>query len=123
MKIRDAAGIAFAIPVNQAKDFLELHGVDQQLPARRIRLGPLQALEGKGVVLRLPEGLSDVSPFRARIETDGKLSPVVLRIDRALSPWAPKQIEQALIPFEQQFELRQKAGCFVRLFTKVSCEA
>src|SRR5437667_307006 len=32
MKLRDAAGIAFAIPVNQAKDFLELHGVDQQLP-------------------------------------------------------------------------------------------
>ena len=103
MKLRDAAGIAFAIPVNQAKDFLELHGVDQQLPARRIRLGPLQALEGKGVVLRLPEGLSDVSPFRARIETDGKLSPVVLRIDRALSPWAPKQIEQALIG-SQSFE-------------------
>ncbi|PYR60977.1 MAG: hypothetical protein DMF85_03495, partial [Acidobacteria bacterium] len=54
-------------------------------------------------MLRLPEGLSDVSPFRARIETDGKLSPVVLRIDRALSPWAPKQIEQALIG-TQSFE-------------------
>ena len=39
----------------------------------------------------------------ANIETDGKLSPVVLRIDRALSPWAPKQIEQALIG-SQSFE-------------------
>ena len=91
------AGIAFAIPINQAKDFLEARGLDALMPAPRLRLGPLQTLEGKGVALRLPFGVADTSPFRARVESDAAASSVVLRIDRALSPWTAKQVESTLI--------------------------
>jgi S1-C subfamily serine protease len=91
------AGIAFAIPINQAKDFLEARGLDSLMPAPRLRLGPLQTLEGKGVALRLPFGVADTSPLRARVESDAAASSVVLRIDRALSPWTAKQVEATLI--------------------------
>jgi S1-C subfamily serine protease len=103
MKVAEAAGIAFAIPINLVKNFLELRGVDQSMPTRRLRLGPFQSMEGKGVGLRLPEGLADTSPFRSRIETDATSSHIALRIDRVLSPWNLKQIEQTLVG-SQSFE-------------------
>ena len=34
------AGIGFATPVNDAKDFLETQGLDQLMPTRRLYLGP-----------------------------------------------------------------------------------
>jgi S1-C subfamily serine protease len=103
MRLTGATNIAFAIPINDAKDFLESHGLDQMLPSRRIRLGPLQNLEAKGVGLRLPETLVDTSPFQSHIETATDPPGIVLRIDRVLSPWSPRQIEATLIsgqPFE-----------------------
>ena len=103
MKLREATGIGFAIPVNQVKDFLDLHGIDAQMPTRRLRLGPVQALEAKGMAVRLPETLGDVSPFRARVETDEKSDAVALRIDRVWSPLNSKQILQALLG-TQSFE-------------------
>jgi S1-C subfamily serine protease len=96
-RVTGDAGIGFAIPINQAKDFLESRGLDQLMPAPRLRLGPLQTLEGKGLALRLPLGVADFSPFRSRVESDAAASSVVLRIDRALSPWTAKQVEDTLV--------------------------
>lgn len=98
MKLAKAAGIGFAIPVNQVKDFLESHGLEQLMPARRFRLGPLQNLEEKGVRVRLPEGLGDVSPYRTRVETaDMVANGIVVRIDRVFSPMSSTQLEQVLL--------------------------
>ena len=96
-RLKDAASIAFAIPINQAKTFIESRGLDQLMPARRLRLGGLQRFDAKGIALRLPEGLSDASPFRARMETDESQTDVMMRIDRVMSPWALNRLEQELI--------------------------
>jgi S1-C subfamily serine protease len=96
-RLTNAAGIGFAIAINDVKDFLESHGLDQLLPARRLRLGSVQTLEPKGIALRLPEGFTDVSPFPFHVETDARSGEIALRIDRVLSAWSSKQIEQTLI--------------------------
>jgi len=96
MKLADAAGIGFAIPVNVVKDFLESRALDQLVPARRLRLGGFQTIAGKGVGLRLPEGFGDTSPFRSRVESDPRGSEIVLRLDRAASPWSAPRLEQEL---------------------------
>jgi S1-C subfamily serine protease len=81
-------GIGFAVPINLVKEFLESNGLDGQLPSRRASLGPLQSLEGKGVRVRLPWGVSDSSPFRVRVDTGSNPAAFpTLRIDRLLSPW------------------------------------
>jgi S1-C subfamily serine protease len=97
MKLAKAADIGFAIAINEVKDFLESHGLDQALPSRRLRLGPFHSLDTKAMGLRLPEGLADTSPFRSHVETDARVGELALRIDRVLSPWNPKQIEQTLV--------------------------
>src|SRR5262245_32036743 len=97
MKLAGSAGIGFAIPVNTLKDFLESRGVDQLLPARRLRLGPVQNLEAKAIRLRMVEGMADVSAFRSHVETDARGAEIALRIDRVFSPWNLTQLEQALI--------------------------
>jgi S1-C subfamily serine protease len=96
-RVTGDAGIGFAIPINLAKDFLDSRGLDSLMPSRRFRLGAPQTLEGKGISLRLPEGVADTSPFRARVESDPGLAAVALRIDRAASPWTLRQIERALL--------------------------
>jgi S1-C subfamily serine protease len=95
-RVTGDSGIGFAIPINRAKDFLESRGLDSLMPARRLRLGASQSFEGKGIALRLPDGVSDGSPFRTRVESDPGSSEVALRIDRSVSPWTTRQIEQAL---------------------------
>jgi S1-C subfamily serine protease len=97
MKLAGSSGIGFAIPVNMLKDFLESRGVDQLMPARRLRLGPVQNLEAKAIRLRMVEGMADVSAFRSHVETDARAAEIALRIDRVLSPWNLTQLEQALI--------------------------
>jgi S1-C subfamily serine protease len=99
-RVTGNAGIGFAVPINQVKDFLESRGLEPLMPARRFRLGGFHAFEGKGVALRLPDGLADTSPFRSRIETDQGAAGVTLRIDRAFSPWTARQIERTLIGTE-----------------------
>jgi S1-C subfamily serine protease len=94
------SGIAFAIPINQVKDFLDSRGLDSLMPSRRFTLGPVQTFDGKGVSLRLPDGLGDTSPFRSRIESDPAMTDVALRIDRAFSPWTPKRLEQSFLGSE-----------------------
>jgi S1-C subfamily serine protease len=99
-RLRDAAGIAFAIPINQAKSFVESRGLDQLMPVRRLRLGGVQRLEAKGLALRLPEGMSDTSPFRSHVETEATQADVALRVDRVMSPWTLGRLEQELIKTE-----------------------
>jgi S1-C subfamily serine protease len=109
MRLTNATGIGFAIPVNEVKEFLESRGLDQLMPARRLRLGGFERIEAKGIGLRLPEGLVDMSPFRSRVETDARPVDITLRIDRVLSPWNAKQIEQTLIG-TQTFEALSMAA-------------
>lgn len=95
-RVRGDAGIAFAIPINQAKDFLESRGLESLMPVSRIRLGGRQIFQGKGVALLLPEGMADTSPLRSRVESDADGGGVALRIDRAVSPWTARQLEREL---------------------------
>src|SRR5262245_14381653 len=96
-RVTGDAGIAFAIPINLAKDFLDSRGLDALMPSRRFRLGAPQTLDGKGITLRLPDGVADTSPFRARVESDPAVAAVALRIDRTVSPWTQRQLERSLL--------------------------
>ena len=97
MRLTRATDIAFAIPINDVKDFLESHGLDQVMSSRRLRLGSLQSLDAKGIALRLPESFVDTSPYQSHVEAVADGPDIVLRIDRVLSPWRPRQVEEALI--------------------------
>ncbi len=99
-RVTGNSGIGFAIPINQAKEFLESHGLESLMPSRRLRPGPVHTFEGKGVAIRLPEGLSDTSPFRSRVETDAAVTGVALRIDRGFSPWNARRMERTLVESE-----------------------
>ncbi len=106
MKLQRAGqstGIGFAVPINRVKDFLEANGLDQTLPTRRLRLGPKQALEGKGLRLRLPEGRRDRLAARLRVDIGGGTQDVWFRIDRVHSAWSLEQVEDALLS-RQAFE-------------------
>jgi hypothetical protein len=96
-RLKDATGIAFAIPVNQVKEFLESRGLDLLMPAHRLRLGGMQRSDGKAIAMRLPDGLSDVSPRRLRFETEPGVADIALRIDRVFSPWTLDRLEQELL--------------------------
>ncbi|HEV8394620.1 MAG TPA: trypsin-like peptidase domain-containing protein [Vicinamibacterales bacterium] len=95
-RLKDATSIAFAIPINQVKTFLELRGLDQLMPTPRLRLGGMQRSDDKALALRLPEGLADVSPRRLRFQTEGGAAEIALRIDRVFSSWSPARLEQEL---------------------------
>ncbi len=96
-KLAKAAAIGFAIPINDVKDLLDAYGLDQAMPVRRLRLGALQSVEGKGLSVRLPEGFADRSPFASRVETDGAAGEVAFRVDRVVSPWTIKRLEETLV--------------------------
>lgn len=98
MKLTNAEGIGFAVPVNLAKKFLAAHGLVDQLPVRLLAPGPPYAPERKGLTLMVPAGLLDASPSRLQVDTAGAADEVTLRIDRVLSPWSLRQLEQALLP-------------------------
>jgi S1-C subfamily serine protease len=99
-RVKGDAGIAFAIPINQAKDFLESRGLDSLMPVRRLRLGAGESFERKGIALRLPEGMNAGSPFRSRLESPPGPADIALRIDRAVSPWTTTQLERTLLQTE-----------------------
>jgi S1-C subfamily serine protease len=92
-----AANVGFAVPINLVKDFLELHSLDGQLPARRLALGPLHSFESKGLRIRLPFGMTDGSPLRTSVDTGGGPAAVpLLRVDRIVSPWDAARVAAAL---------------------------
>jgi S1-C subfamily serine protease len=99
-RVKGDAGIAFAIPINQAKDFLESRGLDSLMPVRRLRLGAAESFERKGMALRLPEGINAASPFRSRLESVPESTDVALRIDRSVTPWTTTQLERTLLQTE-----------------------
>lgn len=102
-RLRDASNIAFAIPINHAKSFIESRGLDQLMPTRRLRLGGLQRFDAKGIALRLPEDIADASPFRSRLDSDSGPTQITMRVDRVMSPWMLSRLEQELVK-TQAFE-------------------
>ena len=97
LKLRDADGIGFAIPINAVKDFLALSGYDQLLPVERLQLGGEQTLRDKGLSLRLPETLEDVSPMRLRAFSDPGQGAILWTSDRVVTPWDLGSLERALL--------------------------
>ena len=95
MKLAAGDHVGFAIPVNLAKDFVEAHA-PAGLPAR-LRLGSLQSFEWKGLRLRLPDGMADVSPSRLRWSSGGGADEVSLIVDRVASPWSVVGLEGHLL--------------------------
>ncbi len=97
MKLRRGSGVGFAIPINRLKDFLEASGLDRVFPGRRLRLGPLQSFEWKGLRLRAPEGLEDASPSRLRWQAGTPPEEPMLLIDRLATPRGLPALEQLLL--------------------------
>lgn len=97
LKLKDADGIGFAIPVNTVKDFLTFNGYEQLLPVERLRLGPEQELFGKGLALRLPDTLEDVSPTKLRAFSDPGAGAIRFSSDRVVTSWPLTRLEQALL--------------------------
>jgi len=98
-----ASAIGFAIPINEVKNLLDSHGLDHVMPTRRLRLGVFQNLDPKGLGLRLPEGYTDRSPFMSRVESDPAAGEIALRVDRVVSPWTARRLEETLVS-TQTFE-------------------
>jgi S1-C subfamily serine protease len=97
MKLRPASGVGFAVPINLVKDFLEARGLDRVFPGRRLRLGPLQSYDWKGIRLRTAEGLQDVSPARLRVDSGAGTDEVTLLVDRAYTPFSLADLETRLL--------------------------
>ena len=97
MKLTEAEDVGFAISIEVVKDFLESHGLDSLLPATRLRLGLAQDLDGKGLRLRLPQRLEDVSPQRLSVDSGQTLEGVKFRVDRVFSPWSISDLVDVLI--------------------------
>jgi len=73
------------------------------MPTRRLRPGGSERFDAKGIALRLPEGMSDASPFRSRVATNPSFSDIAMRIDRVISPWTLDRLEGELVQ-TQTFE-------------------
>lgn len=121
LKLRGAEGVGFAVPVNTVKDFLEYRGYGQLLPTERLRLGPEQTLEGKGLTLQLPDTMEDVSPVRLRAFSDPTNGDVRFVAERVASPWELSRLEALLLgggtfgPFQASGERRSSAFSSGRL--------
>jgi hypothetical protein len=114
MKIANASGLGFAVPVNVVKDFLEATGFLPQLPSARLRPGPPQSLPGKGLRMSLPEGLADTATERLRVEAGGDGEGPWLVLDRVASPWSLDALEQALGAGPRAPGRRRAAGAGAR---------
>ncbi len=100
LKLKEGDGIGFAIPVNSVKDFLEANGYGGLVPVERLRLGSEEILEGKGLTLRLPESIEDVSPSRLRAFSEPTPTSVAFASDRVVTPWDAARLEAALLSGE-----------------------
>jgi hypothetical protein len=86
--------------VNSVKDFLDANGYGGLVPVERLRLGGEEILEGKGLTLRLPESIEDVSPSRLRAFSEPSPTSVAFASDRVFTPWEVARLEQALLSGE-----------------------
>ena len=89
--------IGFGIPINDVKEFLRAHGLDQMMSTQALTLGAVQTIAGKGVRLPLPAGFEDRGPGRLRVDSRADQRAVELRIDRVASPWSLEQLETELV--------------------------
>jgi S1-C subfamily serine protease len=89
-------GVAFAIPINRVKDFLQSSGHERVFPARRLTLGALQSFDRKGLRLRVPDAFEDGSPSRLRLEWTPP-EEVALSIERVASPLSLADLESAVL--------------------------
>lgn len=94
---RDASGPGFTVPIDLVKDFLEAHGLLQQLPTARLRPGVVQGLGWKAFGLELPDGLSDLSPARLRLDTLDSGGAVSARVERVATPWNVPSLEEVML--------------------------
>jgi hypothetical protein len=97
MRLGRSPGVGFAIPINRVKDFLEVSGLERVFPARRRQLGPLLSPEGKGLRLRLPEGLEDTAPSRLRLEAPDPSCDLALHVDRVATARSLSDLEALLL--------------------------
>ena len=94
---REASGPGFTVPINLVKDFLDAHGLLQQLPTARLRRGVVQGLGWKGLGIELPDGFSDLSPARLRLDTLDSGGPISARVDRVATSWNVAALEEVLL--------------------------
>jgi hypothetical protein len=83
--------------VNAVKDFLEVNGYGGLVPVERLRLGAEEAIEEKGLTLRLPEGVEDRSPSRLRVVSETGPSSIAFASDRVATTWDLSRLEQELL--------------------------
>ena len=94
---RSASGPGFTVPINLVKDFLDAHGLLAQLPTARLRRGVVQGLGWKAFGIDLPDGFSDLSPARLRLDTLDSGGPISARVDRLATPWNVASLEEVLL--------------------------
>jgi hypothetical protein len=96
MMIGRRSGLAFAIPVNRVKDFLQASGYERVFPARRLTLGGVQSFERKGLRMRVPDAFEDAARTRLRVDWT-PAEDVGLRIERVATPLGLPELESALL--------------------------
>jgi hypothetical protein len=85
------------VPINIVKGLLETHGLDQALPVRRLRVGPVQELPFKGMRVGLLEYRNDVATSRLRVDLGDLDNEVTFRADRVYTPWPVQDVERWLL--------------------------
>jgi len=92
-----STNLGFAVPINIVKGLLEAHGLDQTLPVRRLRVGPVQELPFKGMRVGLLEYRNDLSTSRLRVDLGDLDNEVTFRVDRVYTPWPVEDVERWLL--------------------------
>jgi hypothetical protein len=77
-----------------------VNGYGGLVPVERLRLGSEEALEGKGLTLRLPDSLEDRSLSRLRVGSDPSPSSVTVASDRVATTWDLARLVEALLSGE-----------------------
>lgn len=107
LRVRNAAGIGFAVPINRVKQMLEKHGLESILPVTLLAPGPAIEAPAKGLSIAAPAGFHDGSPSRLRFEAvnENRTSRVIdpagehlaLRIDRVATRLSLEELERGLL--------------------------
>jgi hypothetical protein len=95
MALERRSGLAFAIPINRVKDFLQSAGYERVFPARRLTLGGPQSFDRKALRMRMPDAFEDASRSRLRLEWTPP-GEVALQVERVATPLGLAELEEAL---------------------------
>jgi S1-C subfamily serine protease len=100
-----------AVPINRAKEFLELNGLGSLVPPR-LALGSRESFDGKGIRLLVAGARADSWPGRTQLVAGPDGSGVTLRVDRIASRYGLAEVERALLSGEAfgGFPARQWGG-------------